>query len=514
MDTQFIVFPQEGSTLQDNTICGEHDLYSDAATGNLYVTANVDYPRLGCYATTGPSGMTSHYDHGTSVASHEYAEAVTDPDLHSGFRAPNGNEIGDKCNLQAGTDSRGLYVQTEYDNLSASCRMDADGSTTGSTSARIGTVHVTPTADQGIQQPGAHYNMDTFEITTKNAAGPGQLRIFPWGEPSPQTTDITLVPGQIQTHYISVALGYQGFMEITTNGTTSADVTIDYLESSLDGYYAGSADTHAINPIRVADSRSPTPGCDCGTIPAVSVGYARVDIGTNGQQTGIAAGSNGFVVNITAISPAATGTLTAYPSLANTGGTWPPFNPGPPPGTTSLTFAQGQTVANDVVLGPAKDAAGKQYAYFAIYNDSGSPLNYLVDLLAYSTTSVTTQSPVSPATPLEDSQNCALVQGSLCAKLAAGTVYSIPVKNRTDGTPYGGMPKVFAHLITLNSAGAGYLKVWNPDQTQPGTSLNQEVPGALVHDSTYVPVSAGGYIDVYSSVATDLIVELQGWGGP
>jgi len=79
--------------------------------------------------------------------------------------------------------------------------------------------------------------------------------------------------------------------------------------------------------------------------------------------------------------------------------------------------------------------------------------------------------------------------------------------------PNTGMKGALLHVVTLNATGTGYLQVWNPDQGQPVSSLNQIVPTTVVGDAAYVPISSSGNIGIYSTVTTDVIIEIEGWTG-
>jgi len=506
-DTDFIIYPQNG-TSYSGTDCGKHTDYHDSKTQNDFLAAYVKYS---CQVPT-----SSNVDDMTVVTSHEYAEMVTDPDTMHGWRAGSSGrngEIGDLCNFQGGTFGGGLRAQTEFDNKSGQCRMDADGHTSPPQSVRSTTMQVSPTSDGYITEANRdHINMLNLEITTTNSAGNGLLVVYPAGQPAPRTTDINFTAGKAITQLVSIPLGVGG--QVNFSATAGTEVIVDFLGVSYDGYYGGFASSHASDQVRVADSRTPTKDCYCAPIPAHSVGYAAIYNDINGNPTAPPGGTDAQTVHITALGPAGLGYLTAWASVANVGGTFPPTNPGPPPGTTSVSFSAGISSGNDVIVGLAKDPNGQQYTYFAIYNGSSVTLNYLVDLQGYSTGSVPVgmQTSISPVTRIEDTRSCGPLGGNLCGQLAPGAPTSFQVEGRGP-TARSGMANVLLHVSTLNSAGRGYVQVWNGDTGPPNTSLNQIVPGAVVNDSTYVKVAANGRVYILSTVATDVIIEIHEWGG-
>jgi hypothetical protein len=88
---------------------GYHSAFYDPALGPVYY-AVIPHP-IG-NATIG--GMNS-FDQQTAVASHELAEAATDPDVQSGWYDNNGQEIGDLAVNYFGS-LHGYVVQAEYSN--------------------------------------------------------------------------------------------------------------------------------------------------------------------------------------------------------------------------------------------------------------------------------------------------------------------------------------------------------------------------------------------------------------
>ncbi len=506
-DTDFIIYPQNGTSYVE-TLCGKHTDYHDPKTQNDFLAAYVRYAATCTKTPTNAGNMTM-------VASHEFDEMVTDPDTIHGWRAGSSGqngEIGDLCNRQPGLFVAGLYAQTEFDNKSGQCRMDADGQTSPPQSVRSTTMQVSPTSDGFITEANRdHINMLNLEITTTNSAGNGLLVVYPAGQPAPRTTDINFTAGKTITQLVSIPLGVGG--EVDFSATAGTEVIVDFLGVSYDGFYAGVATSHASDQARVADSRTPTAYCACRPIAPHSIGYAGFYNDINGNPTGVLAGTDGVSVHITALGPAGLGYLTAWPSVANVGAAIPPTNPGPPPVTTSVSFSAGISSGNDVIVAPAKDVNGQQYGYFAIYNGSSVTLNYLVDLHGYSTGSAPgRQTSISPVTRIEDTRSCGPLGGNLCGQLAPGAPTSFQVEGRGP-TARSGMANVLLHVSTLNSAGRGYVQVWNGDTGPPNTSLNQTVPGAVVNDSIYVKVAANGRVYILSTVATDVIIEIHEWGG-
>ena len=91
--------------------CGYHD-----HIGNVYYAV---IPFVNCQGCVFPGDIL---DTLTEVCSHEFAEAVTDPQLNAWFDPVTGpgDEIGDICNRQT-TRLGGFLVQTEWSNAQNAC---------------------------------------------------------------------------------------------------------------------------------------------------------------------------------------------------------------------------------------------------------------------------------------------------------------------------------------------------------------------------------------------------------
>lgn len=69
---------------------------------------------------------------------------------------------------------------------------------------------------------------------------------------------------------------------------------------------------------------------------------------------------------------------------------------------------------------------------------------------------------------------------------------------------------VFVCITATEPVGAGVLKAWG-DGGQPGTSNLNYVAGQTVANTSLVPLSSEGGINVWTSRATHVIIDVQGW---
>lgn len=142
LNHMFLVFTSQGegscfdssSTQCAYTLyCAYHNFFGATATPTIYANQPFADPRF-CFLSgtqKDPNGDIPA-DANVSVASHEMTEANTDPELNAWFDA-SGNEIGDLCNFNFGTNTwdgglanqfwngHNYEVQQEFDNHTGSC---------------------------------------------------------------------------------------------------------------------------------------------------------------------------------------------------------------------------------------------------------------------------------------------------------------------------------------------------------------------------------------------------------
>jgi hypothetical protein len=99
----------KGSEQSCTNYCGYHN-----HVGNVYYAV---IPFANCSGCVFPGQFL---DTLTEVASHEFAEAVTDPALNAWWETGVGDEIGDICNRQT-TRLNGFMIQTEWSNAQNAC---------------------------------------------------------------------------------------------------------------------------------------------------------------------------------------------------------------------------------------------------------------------------------------------------------------------------------------------------------------------------------------------------------
>ena len=233
--------------------------------------------------------------------------------------------------LVATTDPAGLRTETDYDHASRPIETrgpvptDALGfsqyhpvdpvrivntSTATGTCAPLpcgrlssGEVHSMKVAGLG-GVPAAGVEAVVLNVVVLNPTGlSGFLQVWPSDAPLPDTSNINYTSGSTIANAVVVPVGSDGWINLKLNGGT-ADILID-----VEGWYAqpvpaGGAMFHALDPVRLVDTRVPTGTC--------SGGCARFTAGqtkaiTIAGQGGVPANATAVSMTLTAVSPASSG---------------------------------------------------------------------------------------------------------------------------------------------------------------------------------------------------------------
>ena len=214
---------------------------------------------------------------------------------------------------------------------------------------------------------------------------------------------------------------------------------------------------------RVYDSRTIS-----STLPAA--GVIELDLSTS-----VPAGSTAVSVNLTAVTPAANGFLSAYPCG------------GSPPATSNVNYAAGQVRPNHVVVGLG---AGSKLCVL-----SSASSHVLVDLQgAFVTSGGSRLTPLAP-TRIADTRKTGRIDP---------LVLTAPA----------GAEGVVLNVTGVGAAVPGFIVVYPCDQPIPTTSNLNFVPDGATAGSAYVEVGSAGTVCVHANTPIDMVVDLHGTFSP
>lgn len=191
-------------------------------------------------------------------------------------------------------------------------------------------------------------------VTVTGATSAGYVSAWRSGGSRSNTSLLNYAPGQTVASFAVVRPGADGRIAVFTR--TSAQLIVDIV-----GWYAADRDFHAIDPVRVADSRTGA-GVTKARIPAR--GSLTLTVG---GRAGIPATSLAAVqVSLTAVAPKAAGYLTLAPAGVSR------------PGSSTVNFAAGATTATAATVMTGYGGTLTLYA--------SAETDVLLDVTGYSTT--------------------------------------------------------------------------------------------------------------------------------
>lgn len=237
-----------------------------------------------------------------------------------------------------------------------------------------------------------------------------------------------------------------------------------------------SAGYYPVTPFRPLDTRE-----DDSRLRAASARCLLV-----AGEGGVADTAKAVAINLVAVNPAGPGYLTAYP-----GGTTRPE-------TSSLNYAQGQTVANGAIVGVGGD--GK----ICVYSLAATDL--VVDVTGY----FAAASGFQPAGPLRvvdtrDDDGPPLRSGATpCYKIAG---HKISAERRIPDDA----KAVAINLTAVRAAGPGYFTAYPSGTNRPKTSTVNYGAGQVVANNGIVQLGEDGSLCVYVKTSTHLVLDVTGY---
>jgi len=159
----------------------------------------------------------------------------------------------------------------------------------------------------------------------------GFVTLFPCGSPQPTASSLNYAAGETIANMVVARVGADG--RVCVFSLSSTDVVIDVV-----GFHGARSTFVASSPQRVLETR---PGQAVGTVDGQFEGGGAVTGGSVlelqiGGRAGVLANASTVVLNVAVTEPVGAGFVTVFPCGS------------PRPLTSSLNYAAGQTIANDV----------------------------------------------------------------------------------------------------------------------------------------------------------------------
>ncbi|MBI5087944.1 MAG: putative Ig domain-containing protein [Actinobacteria bacterium] len=304
-----------------------------------------------------------------------------------------------------------------------------------------------------------------LNVTATSAALSGYITVFSCDVARPPTSNVNFLANQTVASSVSVSLDGSGRVCLVSDVAT--DVVID-----LNGAYSpseGIGRLAAADPYRIADTREGGSPVPAGTSFAVSVaGRSMPDDAT------------AVLLNITVDGPASPGFVTAYPCG------------GPVPLASNVNFVAGQTIANSAVV---RIGSNRAVCFFV-----STATDLVVDVNGF-------YSPSSAVGFPTNAGQQRLLDTRVTGSVDAGTVTELNLDN-VAGVP----PNATAVTMNLTVDGpraSGFVTVFPCSSERPLASNLNYVAGQTVANSVTVPVGANHRVCVFTTAATDLVLDLN-----
>jgi subtilase family serine protease len=236
----------------------------------------------------------------------------------------------------------------------------------------------------------------------------------------------------------------------------------------------------SLNPARILDTRAHV-GVST-TTPVASHGVVALQVtGAGGVTPPTGTTVTSVVLNVTAVSPTASGFLTAYPDATTR------------PASSNLNWLAGQIVPNLLTL--PVGANGK----VDLYNGSTGTVHFVADVFGYFSTSTggATYTPVGPARILDTRSHIGV---STTTPVKADTAVSVQVAG-AGGVPATGASAVVLNVTATAPTASGYLTAYPSGSTRPTASNINWVKGETRPNLVVVPIGAGGKVNLYNGSA-------------
>jgi Right handed beta helix region len=199
--------------------------------------------------------------------------------------------------------------------------------------------------------PAADISAVVMNVTVTEPTAPGDLTVYPGDGTPPGTSNLNFTVGQTVPNLVTVQLSGG---KVSFHNASAGPVQV---VADLSGFYGpGGYGFQPQSPARVVDTRV---GTGAPRQPLAS--GSRIQLNLAGK---VPAGTAAVALNVTVTGPQRAGFLKVYPDSPVV------------PGTSSVNFTAGQTVANLVIVPVANDIAD-------IYNSSPGTVQVIADLTGY-----------------------------------------------------------------------------------------------------------------------------------
>jgi hypothetical protein len=307
-----------------------------------------------------------------------------------------------------------------------------------------------------------------LNVTAVDPSADGYLTVFPCVADAPVAAALNYAAGTTASNLVLAAADGGDSVCIFTSAAT-------HLVVDLNGYHETDSTDAMVptNPVRLVDTRQTTALVAGQTLEVAVLGDGKADDA-----------STAVSLHVTATDPASAGFLTVFPC-----GSVRPL-------ASNLNYLPGETVGNEVF---AKVGDEGQVCIYSM-----SATHVVVDLDGWyvDRPSQGRYRPLVPGRLLDTRAGVGLEAGAT-AELTLTGPDALPVGSRA----------VSLNVAVSDPDRAGFLTVYPCASGRPLASNLNFTPGQTVSSHVTVGIDDAGKVCVYSSAATDLVVDVEGYYG-
>ncbi|HUF99088.1 MAG TPA: hypothetical protein VMM60_13240, partial [Ilumatobacter sp.] len=328
-----------------------------------------------------------------------------------------------------------------------------------------------------------------LNVTAIFPDGPGFLTLYPCGQQRPIASSVNYSgSGMVVANAVLVRVGNGGNVCLYTSSAT--DIAID-----IAGYVPHQGQLNTVFPARVLETRQ-VEGFTTVDGQAQGIGRVAADSDTSvlvAGRAGVPDDAESVFVNVTAVFPDGPGFLTVYPCGSQR------------PQTSNVNYEAGQVVPNSALVRLGDAGA------VCIYSLTATDI--VVDVSGFARPVATTET-LLPARLLETRRGVGntTIDGLFEGVGRAGrdTVLELDVAGR------GGVPAdaqyALLNVTAVSAERPGFITVYPCDAPKPFAS-NVNYAGRDVRpNAVLAKLSATGTTCVFTTAATDVLVDVTGYG--
>jgi hypothetical protein len=302
-----------------------------------------------------------------------------------------------------------------------------------------------------------------LNVTATEPEDVGFLTIYPCGTPRPLASALNYMAGQTVPNLVVVPVG--AMREVCIFSLAQSHVVVD-----LNGYFAPSAPARIAGsaPVRLVDTRD--------TAKLTGGQVLEVQVTGDGKAP---AGSQSAVINVTVTEPEAPGFTTLFPCDQ------------PMPTASNVNYAPGQTVANQAFV--TLSASGTACVFTL------APSHVVLDMNAWFR--------AGEAPELVSLVPVRVLDTRDTLKMVAGETRELPLAGAGG---INGSTGFAVNTTVVEPEGPGFVTFFPCGQAMPLASSINFMTGQVVANHTTAMVGSNGATCIYASVATHVVVDVEG----